>query len=166
SGNFPTGVCVYAAGAALLHVRAVLEEPHGAAGAPGSGRRGGGNGGSRAAKQSSIRWARRQRMLANEPRVVSRDDDLLELNVGGKLMQTTRSTLQVISGSRLASMFRKGAESALCYDRQGRIWLDLDPPLFELVLRYLRETKMNGGGCRKVYVHVCMFVCVRLLRGF
>ncbi|GLI61881.1 hypothetical protein VaNZ11_004392 [Volvox africanus] len=135
-------------GAVLLRVRAVLEEPHGAAGAPSSGRGGGGSGGSRPAKQSSIRWARRQRMLVSEPRLGSRDDDLLELNVGGKLMQTTRSTLQVISGSRLASMFRKGGESALRYDSRGRIWLDLDPPLFELVLRYLRETKMNGGNRR------------------
>ncbi|EFJ50095.1 hypothetical protein VOLCADRAFT_89117 [Volvox carteri f. nagariensis] len=128
-------------GAAALRVRAVVEEPRG--GAPGGGN--GGNDSCRPARLSSIRWARRQRMLSREPLPGSGEDDLLELNVGGKLMQTTRSTLQVVPGSRLAAMFRQGAEGELRYDSCGRVCLDCDPNLFQLVLRYLREATVTGA---------------------
>ncbi|KAG2497236.1 hypothetical protein HYH03_004824 [Edaphochlamys debaryana] len=145
-----------APGCPALRVRAVLQEPHGTAGGPS------GSGGA-PARPASIRWARRQRMLASEPQPGSGEDDLIELNVGGRLMQTTRSTLLQVPGSRLAAMFRKHppapappgaqghgaplppASAPLALDAGGRVWLDLDPTLFQLVLRYLREIKMSGG---------------------
>ena len=78
--------------------------------------------------------AERLRMKAVE---VS-DDDIINLNVGGKKMTTKRSTLCQVEGSLLASMFSGRWEDSLARDEDGRIFFDFNPQYFVYILDYLR----------------------------
>jgi hypothetical protein len=66
------------------------------------------------------------------------DDDMINLNVGGKKMTTKRSTLCQVEGSLLASMFSGRWEDSLARDEDGRIFFDFNPQYFVYVLDYLR----------------------------
>ena len=88
-------------------------------------------------------------------------DDVIELNVGGSHMSTTRGVLCCAPDSMLAGMFSGNFDSGHKRDKalgrlrfawflarsrwaearrrqENRIFLDVDPPLFEKVLRHLR----------------------------
>ena len=66
------------------------------------------------------------------------DDDIINLNVGGKKMTTKRSTLCQVQGSLLASMFSGRWEDSLARDEDGRIFFDFNPQYFVYILDYLR----------------------------
>ena len=66
------------------------------------------------------------------------DDDIINLNVGGKKMTTKRSTLCQVEGSLLASMFSGRWEDSLTRDEDGRIFFDFNPQYFVYILDYLR----------------------------
>ena len=66
------------------------------------------------------------------------DDDIINLNVGGKKMTTKRSTLCQVEGSLLASMFSGRWEDSLARDEDGRIFFDFNPQYFVYILDYLR----------------------------
>lgn len=66
-------------------------------------------------------------------------DDIIELNVGGKIMTTKRSTLCQIDGSLLATMFSGRWEGSMSHDKDGRVFLDFNPVHFGFILNYLRE---------------------------
>ena len=70
-------------------------------------------------------------------------DDVIELNVGGEIMATTRSTLCQVEGSLLASMFSGRWEDKLSKDKQGNYFLDFDPAFFKPILSYLRAKKIE-----------------------
>lgn len=53
--------------------------------------------------------------------------DIIELNVGGELITTTRGTLTSTQGSMLAAMFSGRWEDQLTLDKDGRVFLDLSP---------------------------------------
>eukprot|EP00877_Chromochloris_zofingiensis_P012576 jgi/Chrzof1/7572/Cz02g28250.t1 len=95
-------------------------------------------------------WLRRQRVLKKEP--VTPDMDIIELNVGGKVMVTHRSTLLQAEGSRLYELFASGNEVLLARDINGRVFLDYDPYCFGLILRYLRQLKLAEGSSESVPV--------------
>eukprot|EP00744_Colponema_vietnamica_P027837 GILI01041959.1.p1 GENE.GILI01041959.1~~GILI01041959.1.p1 ORF type:complete len:189 (-),score=52.18 GILI01041959.1:15-521(-) len=63
----------------------------------------------------------------------------IKLNVGGKFMQTYRSTLTRVDGSLLAAMFAEHNEGLLFRDESGNYVLDRDPKAFELLLYVLRN---------------------------
>lgn len=65
-------------------------------------------------------------------------DDVIELNVGGQHMSTTRAVLCCAPNSMLAGMFSGNFDASHKRDKDDRIFLDVDPPLFEKVLRHLR----------------------------
>ena len=66
--------------------------------------------------------------------------DVIELNVGGKLMATKRSTLCQVKDSFLASMFGGSwDETKRALDKDGRVFLDFNPKHFAVILDYLRE---------------------------
>ena len=67
-----------------------------------------------------------------------KDDDIINLNVGGKKITTKRSTLCQVKGSLLASMFSGRWEDSLSRDENGRIFFDWNPQHFILILEYLR----------------------------
>lgn len=66
------------------------------------------------------------------------DGDLIDLNVGGRLLTTTRRTLCLVTDSLLATMFSGRWADGVTRDGTGRFFLDLDPDLFDLVLGWLR----------------------------
>lgn len=65
-------------------------------------------------------------------------DDVIELNVGGQHMSTTRAVLCCAPHSMLAGMFSGNFDASHKRDKENRIFLDVDPPMFEKVLRHLR----------------------------
>ena len=70
------------------------------------------------------------------------DDDIIDLNVGGQKLSTTRSTLCQVEGSLLASMFSGRWEDSLKRDKDGAVFLDFNPQYFVLILDYLRQKKI------------------------
>ena len=70
------------------------------------------------------------------------DNDIINLNVGGKKITTKRSTLCQVSGSLLASMFSGRWETSLERDEDGRIFFDFNPQYFVLILDYLRAKRV------------------------
>eukprot|EP00957_Ditylum_brightwellii_P127897 9752977-Ditylum_brightwellii.AAC.1 len=71
-------------------------------------------------------------------------EDILELNVGGRVFVTTRATLCAEQGSMLATMFDPDSSFASPKELRGAIFIDRDPRSFEFILDYLRR------GCRLV----------------
>jgi hypothetical protein len=71
------------------------------------------------------------------------NSDVVELNVGGELMLTTRSTLTRVTTSILATMFNGRREHKLIHDRDGNIFLDFNPILFRHLLEQLRVLEDN-----------------------
>ena len=66
------------------------------------------------------------------------DDEVLQINVGGKFFVTKRSTLCGFDDSMLAKMFKPDSPfSSLTKDTSGRIFIDRDPEAFEFILLYL-----------------------------
>ena len=62
--------------------------------------------------------------------------ELVELNVGGTVFCTFRSTLAKHPQSMLAAMF--SGRHPLARDERGRPFVDRSPKMFALVLEYLR----------------------------
>ena len=58
---------------------------------------------------------------------VAATSSIVNLNVGGEKMSTSRSTLTLVEGSLLASMFSGKWEERLTKDTDGCIFLDYDP---------------------------------------
>ena len=72
-----------------------------------------------------------------------RDDDLINLNVGGTKITTTRSTLCQVEDSLLAAMFSGRWEDNIKRDQDGAVFFDFNPQHFILVLDYLRVKKIK-----------------------
>ena len=70
------------------------------------------------------------------------DDDLIDLNVGGTKLTTTRSTLCQVQDSLLASMFSGRWEDNIKRDKNGAVFFDFNPQYFILILDYLRAKKI------------------------
>ncbi len=73
---------------------------------------------------------------------VASDDDIIDLNVGGQKLRTTRSTLCQVEGSFLASMFSGRWEDGLKRDKDGAVFFDFNAQHFVLILDYLRQKKI------------------------
>ncbi|CAF2556945.1 unnamed protein product [Rotaria sp. Silwood2] len=69
-------------------------------------------------------------------------DDIIELNIGGQKITTLRSTLTVVSNSKLARMFSKdNTEKNLPMDNHGAVFFDYNPTYFTYLLDQLRAIK-------------------------
>lgn len=73
--------------------------------------------------------------------------EVVELNVGGQPMSTTRSVLCSADGSLLAGLFSGNFEDGHKRDKEGRVFLDVDPPVFSKVLSHLRLRKIASPDC-------------------
>eukprot|EP01026_Neomeris_dumetosa_P059384 TRINITY_DN5547_c0_g1_i2.p1 TRINITY_DN5547_c0_g1~~TRINITY_DN5547_c0_g1_i2.p1 ORF type:complete len:302 (-),score=29.79 TRINITY_DN5547_c0_g1_i2:386-1291(-) len=72
-------------------------------------------------------------------------EHIVELNVGGSLVTTCRSTLCLMEGSKLAHMFGSDDRfKSLLRDGQDRVFLDYDPDVFIPIINYLRRRKICG----------------------
>jgi len=74
-------------------------------------------------------------------------DDVVELNVGGQHMSTTRAVLCSAEGSLLAGMFSGNFDTGHKRDKDNRIFIDVDPPLFAKVLSHLRLRRIASPDC-------------------
>jgi hypothetical protein len=72
-------------------------------------------------------------------------DDIIKLNVGGRLFATSRATLCAEAGSMLAAKFDPASNFAPPKELDGGVFLDRDPITFRYVLYYLRN------GCQVVF---------------
>lgn len=70
------------------------------------------------------------------------DEDLVEINAGGKVITTKRAILTQLKGTRLESLFSGRWDKELQRDNNGRIFLDVNPVCFQLILDFLVERSM------------------------
>ena len=76
----------------------------------------------------------------------NKNDDVIELNVGGQAMATRRSTLCQVEGSFLSSMFSGRWNDNMIRDKDGRIFLDFNPKYFGFILDCLRAKAISVTG--------------------
>jgi chaperone required for assembly of F1-ATPase len=63
---------------------------------------------------------------------------IVTLNVGGQVFCTRRSTLQQFPESLLAKLVSDEWQDAQQRDADGRVFLDMDPCVFDALLQFLR----------------------------
>lgn len=68
-------------------------------------------------------------------------DSIVDLNVGGSLYSTTRSTLCRYPDSKLAMLF--SGQQELRRRPDGRVFIDRDGEMFKYVLHYLRDGDLH-----------------------
>ena len=67
------------------------------------------------------------------------DDDIIEINAGGKIMSARRGTLTQWKGTRLEALFSGRWEKTLLRDSSGRVFLDVDGDCFQAIVVYLNQ---------------------------
>jgi hypothetical protein len=72
------------------------------------------------------------------------DDDLIEINAGGKIIVAKRSTLTQIQGSQMEALFSGRWDKKLMRDSHGRIFLDVDPTCFHAIVDHLNEMTISS----------------------
>lgn len=75
-------------------------------------------------KQERQKWDEEKAIME---KLVASATPIVNLNVGGEKMSTLRTTLTVVEGSLLATMFSGKWEDKLTKDANGCIFLDYDP---------------------------------------
>lgn len=70
-------------------------------------------------------------------------EDIVEINVGGVVMSTTRKTLMQVEGSLLEAMFSGRWEGPLTRDKNGRVFFDYKPHHMSAILDQLRARQMD-----------------------
>ena len=92
------------------------------------------------------------------------DDDLIEVNAGGKIVSARRGVLCQLKGTKVEALFSGRWDKKLQRDSSGRIFLDVNGDCFQAVVDYLNELvisaeeeqplpPLNCGG-KKKYAHV------------
>eukprot|EP00956_Cyclotella_meneghiniana_P010177 scaffold14046_cov76-Cyclotella_meneghiniana.AAC.6 len=71
------------------------------------------------------------------------DEDLVEINAGGKVITVSRSTLTQFKGTKLEALFSGRWDNILARDSSGRIFLDVNPICFQAIVDYLNEVKIS-----------------------
>jgi hypothetical protein len=84
------------------------------------------------------RW---QKEKANTEDMNLKLDSKVVLNVGGKRMETTTTTLRSAKSSLITILF--SGNHKLQQDKDGGYFLDRDPQIFRYVLNYLRDHKLR-----------------------
>ena len=67
------------------------------------------------------------------------DCDIIRLNVGGTIFETTRKRMMQKPGSKLAEMFTPGSKTSPSVTADGAYFIDASPRAFEVVLNWLRH---------------------------
>eukprot|EP00927_Polykrikos_kofoidii_P051159 TRINITY_DN44963_c0_g1_i1.p1 TRINITY_DN44963_c0_g1~~TRINITY_DN44963_c0_g1_i1.p1 ORF type:complete len:507 (-),score=72.03 TRINITY_DN44963_c0_g1_i1:134-1621(-) len=73
----------------------------------------------------------------------ARGNDVVTINVGGHLFTVKRETMCICDGSFLTDLFSGRWDATIQRDKEGRIFLDFDPAVFEHLLSWLRDKKME-----------------------
>eukprot|EP00986_Skeletonema_menzelii_P015461 scaffold11801_cov145-Skeletonema_menzelii.AAC.1 len=73
-----------------------------------------------------------------------RDDDVVEINAGGRIIAARRSTLSQLKGTRLEALFSGRWDKKLCRDSNGRIFLDVNGDCFQAIVDFLNEMTISS----------------------
>ncbi len=73
-----------------------------------------------------------------------RDDDIIEINAGGRIIAARRSTLCQLKGTRLEALFSGRWDKKLCRDKSGRIFLDVNGDYFQAIVDFLNEMTISS----------------------
>lgn len=86
----------------------------------------------------------RQRVLCSEyGSFQAKGSDVLQLNVGGfTRLCYLRSTLTVVDGSMFSAMFSGRWDKQLARDKEGRIFMDEDPYIFQTFMGYVQSVEV------------------------
>ena len=71
----------------------------------------------------------------------SNDDDIIEINAGGKIISALRSTLTLAPDTMFSSKFSGRWEERMKRDNNGRVFIDEDSELIEIIINFLRKKK-------------------------
>ncbi|KAL7546934.1 hypothetical protein ACHAWF_010264 [Thalassiosira exigua] len=72
------------------------------------------------------------------------DDDLVEINAGGKVITAKRCTLTQLKGTMLESLFSGRWDKKLQRDCRGRIFLDVNSACFQAIVDHLHELAISS----------------------
>ncbi len=72
------------------------------------------------------------------------DDDLIEVNAGGKIIAAKRGTLCQLKGTRMEALFCGRWDKKLQRDGSGRIFLDVNGDCFQAIVDYLNELAISS----------------------
>lgn len=72
------------------------------------------------------------------------EDDIVEINAGGKVIAAKRSTLTRLKGTRLEALFSGRWDNKLQRDSNERIFLDVNPVCFQAIVDYLNELAISS----------------------
>ena len=96
-----------------------------------------------------------QGALAAENGVLDVDGlEILDINAGGSIISVTRGTLTQIKGTRLEALFSGRWDRRLPRDDDGRVFLDVNPKCFGVVVDYLNESRITPPDCSQKILHL------------
>ena len=72
------------------------------------------------------------------------DNDLIEINAGGKIIAAKRGTLCQLKGTRMEALFCGRWDKKLQRDGSGRIFLDVNGDCFQAIVDYLNELAISS----------------------
>mmetsp|Transcript_21002 Transcript_21002/g.41908 ORF Transcript_21002/g.41908 Transcript_21002/m.41908 type:complete len:592 (+) Transcript_21002:58-1833(+) len=72
------------------------------------------------------------------------DDDLIEVNAGGKIISARRGVLTQRKGTRFEALFSGRWEKKLQRDNSSRIFLDVNPKAFRAIVDWLHESAISS----------------------
>jgi hypothetical protein len=82
-----------------------------------------------------------QEDFENEKKIMQKyleNSDVIQFNVGGEIMYTTRASLLHVANSKMSKMLLEKAGDKISTDKDNNIFLDFNPKLFRHVLEQLR----------------------------
>jgi len=69
------------------------------------------------------------------------DDDIIEIDAGGRIIRVLRSTLTLFPDTLFSYMFSGRWEKSLKRNKDGRVFIDEDSQLIEIIINFLRMKK-------------------------
>ena len=73
-----------------------------------------------------------------------KDDDVIEINAGGKIIAARRGTLCQLKGTRMEGLFCGRWEKKLLRDSSGRIFLDVNGDVFQVIVDWLNQRSISS----------------------
>ena len=81
----------------------------------------------------------KEKVAADHGETEVSDDDLVEVNAGGKIVSARRGVLCQLKGTKLEALFSGRWDKKLQRDSSGRIFLDINGDCFQAIVDYLKE---------------------------
>lgn len=98
----------------------------------------------RRCKDFEDREHRLQQLEARLMQVASNPSEVLDINAGGRVFSVQRGTLALARSSMLAALFSGKWDEGLPRDSQGRPFLEVDPYIFEKIVNFLRQKRLDS----------------------